>query len=121
MPDASSLSGFQAASVVKFALLHQRTRPSRARLLYTAFRRNIAARDQGGSRSGPVKFLIRNPETGGLLNIQGPIGFNPTGGCGPDECDQTMDQSREGALWTWQVDRPEQRRSLPGRRVGGES
>jgi len=55
----------------------------------------------------PVTFFYGIQQTGGLVNIQ-VRWINPDGMVARTS-DQPMDQSREGALWTWQVDRLEQR------------
>src|SRR5260370_12135061 len=64
----------------------------------------------------PVTFFYGIQQTGGLLNIQ-VRWINPDGVVARTS-DQPMDQSREGALWTWQVDRLEQR-DLPQAAVWG--
>ena len=106
MPTALQLSGFQAASVVKFAYFTNDA-PVAGTLLYTAFRRNMPPELKEFTVRNPVTFFYGIQQTGGLLNIQ--VRWINPDGVVVRTSDQPMDQSREGALWTWQVDRLEQR------------
>ncbi|HEY7654930.1 MAG TPA: hypothetical protein VIG07_19085 [Methylomirabilota bacterium] len=105
-PPALNLSGIEAASVVKFAYFTDEP-PVPGILLYTAFRRNMPPEVKEVTVRKPVTFFYGIQQTGGLLNIQ-VRWINPDGVVARTS-DQPMDQSREGALWTWQVDRLEQR------------
>jgi len=51
--------------------------------------------------------MTRAQQTGGLLNIQ--VRWINPDGVVTRTSDLPMDQSQEGALWTWQVDRLEKR------------
>jgi hypothetical protein len=103
---ALSLTGFEAASLVKFAYFTDDP-PAPGTLLFTAFRRNMPP----GVKEFPVRtsvtFFYGIQQTGGLLNIQ--VRWIDPDGTVARTSDQPMDQSREGALWTWQVDRLEAR------------
>jgi hypothetical protein len=111
-PPPLQLSGIEAASIVKFAYFTDEP-PAAGTLLYTAFRRNMPREMKEVSVRNPVTFFYGIQQTGGLLNIQ-VRWFNPDGALARTS-DQPMDQTREGALWTWQVDRLEQRDlSQPG-------
>jgi hypothetical protein len=105
-PTALHLSGFEAASVVKFAYFTDDA-PVAGTLLYTAFRRNMPPEIKEFTVRNPVTFFYGIQQTGGLVNIQ-VRWINPDGVVARTS-DQPMDQSRVGALWTWQVDRLEQR------------
>ena len=100
------LSGIEAASIVKFAYFTDEP-PAPGTLLYTAFRRNMPRELKEVRVRNPVTFFYGIQQTGGLLIIQ-VRWINPDGALARTS-DQPMDQSREGALWTWQVDRLEQR------------
>jgi hypothetical protein len=105
-PPPLQLSGIEAASIVKFAYFTDEP-PTPGTLLYTAFRRNMPRELKEVTVRNPVTFFYGIQQTGGLLNIQ-VRWVNPDGALARTS-DQPMDQSREGALWTWQVDRLEQR------------
>ena len=105
-PTALHLGGFEAASLVKFAYFTDEA-PPKGTLLYTAFRRNMPPELKEFTVRNPVTFFYGIQQTGGLVNIQ-VRWINPDGMVARTS-DQPMDQSREGALWTWQVDRLEQR------------
>ena len=105
-PTALHLGGFEAASLVKFAYFTDEA-PPKGTLLYTAFRRNMPPEIKEFTVRNPVTFFYGIQQTGGLVNIQ-VRWINPDGMVARTS-DQPMDQSREGALWTWQVDRLEQR------------
>jgi hypothetical protein len=101
---ALNLTGIEAASLVKFAYFTDQAPPP-GTLLYTAFRRNMPPGVKEFTVRTPVTFFYGIQQTGGLLNIQ-VRWINPDGVLARTR-DQPMDQSREGALWTWQVDRLE--------------
>src|SRR5512144_69361 len=105
-PPALHLSGIEAASLVKFAYFTEGA-PAPGTLLFTAFRRNMPSGVKEFTVRNPVTFFYGIQQTGGLLNIQ-VRWINPDGVVARTS-DQPMDQSREGARWTWQVDRLEQR------------
>jgi hypothetical protein len=105
-PPALQLSGIEAASLVKFAYFTNEA-PTPGTLLYTAFRRNMPPGVKEFTVRNPVTFFYGIQQTGGLLNIQ--VRWINPDGVVTRTSDQPMDQSREGALWTWQVDRLEQR------------
>jgi hypothetical protein len=105
-PAALSLSGFEAAGLVKFAYFTDEP-PAPGTLLYTAFRRNMPPGVKEFAVGTPVTFFYGIQQTGGLLNIE-VRWINPDGVVARTS-DQPMDQSHEGALWTWQVDRLEKR------------
>jgi hypothetical protein len=105
-PTALDLSGIEAASLVKFAYFTAEA-PASGTLLYTAFRRNMPPELKELTLGHPATFFYGIQQTGGLLSIQ-VRWINPDGGVARTS-DQPMDQSREGALWTWQVDRLEKR------------
>ena len=105
-PTARSLSGIEAASLVKFAYFTDEA-PVPGTLLYTAFRRNMPPGVKEFTVKNPVTFFYGIQQTGGLLDIQ-VRWINPDGAVARTS-DQPMDQSRQGALWTWQVDRLEKR------------
>ena len=69
LPTALQLSGFQAASVVKFAYFTNDA-PVAGTLLYTAFRRNMPPELKEFTVRTPVTFFYGIQQTGGLLNIQ---------------------------------------------------
>src|SRR5260370_6977644 len=69
MPTELQLSGFQAASVVKFAYFTNDA-PVAGTLLYTAFRRNMPPELKEFTVRKPVTFFYGIQQTGGLLNIQ---------------------------------------------------
>lgn len=109
-PPALNLSG--AASLVKFAYFTNDA-PEPGTLLYTAFRRNIPAGVKELTVRTTATLFYGIQQTGGLLNIQ-VRWINPEGVV-VRTSDLPMDQSRQGALWTWQVDRLEKRDLvLPG-------
>jgi hypothetical protein len=111
-PAARSLSGIEAASLVKFAYFTDEA-PEPGTLLYTAFRRNMPPGVKEFTVKSPVTFFYGIQQTGGLLNIQ-VRWINPDGAVARTS-DQPMDQSQTGALWTWQVDRLDKRDlTLPG-------
>src|SRR5262245_20055247 len=99
-PPALNLSG--AASLVKFASFTNDA-PEPGTLLYTAFRRNIPAGVKELTVRTTATSFYGIQQTGGLLNIQ-VRWINPEGVV-VRTSDLPMDQSRQGALWTWQVDR----------------
>ena len=101
-PTALNLSGIEAASLVKFAYFTNEP-PAPGTTLYTAFRRNMPPGVREFTVGAPVTFFYGIQQTGGLLNIQ-VRWIDPDGGL-TRTSDQPMDQSREGTLWTWQVDR----------------
>ncbi len=105
-PAARSLSGIEAASLVKFAYFTDEP-PAPGTLLYTAFRRNMPPGVKEFTVRNAVTFFYGIQQTGGLINIQ-VRWINPDGVVARTS-DQPMDQSQEGALWTWQVDRLEKR------------
>jgi hypothetical protein len=105
-PPPRQLSGIEAASIVKFAYFTDEP-PTPGTLLYTAFRRNMPRELKEVTVRNPVTFFYGIQQTGGMLAIQ-VRWINPDGALARTS-DQPMDQSREGALWTWQVDRLEQR------------
>ena len=105
-PAPLSLSGFEAAGLVKFAYFTD-VAPAPGTLLFTAFRRNMPPGVKEFRVRHAVTFLYGIQQTGGLLNIQ-VRWINPDGVVARTS-DQPMDQSQEGALWTWQVDRLEKR------------
>jgi hypothetical protein len=105
-PAARTLSGFEAAGLVKFAYFTHEA-PEPGTLLFTAFRRNMPPEIREVPVSTAVTFFYGIQQTGCLLDIQ-VRWINPDGAVARTS-DQPMDQSREGALWTWQVDRLEQR------------
>ena len=105
-PAARNLSGIEAASLVKFAYFTDQA-PTPGTLLYTAFRRNMPPGVKEFTVKNPVTFFYGIQQTGGLLNIR-VRWINPDGVVARTS-DQPMDQSQEGALWTWQVDRLEKR------------
>lgn len=105
-PAARNLSGIEAASLVKFAYFTDEA-PTPGTLLYTAFRRNMPPGVKEFTVKNPVTFFYGIQQTGGLLNIR-VRWINPDGVVARTS-DQPMDQSQEGALWTWQVDRLEKR------------
>jgi hypothetical protein len=109
---ALNLSGIEAASLVKFAYFTDEP-PEPGTLLYTAFRRNMPAGVKEFTVSSTATFFYGIQQTGGLLNIQ--VRWITPDGAVVRTSDLPMDQSREGALWTWQVDRLEKRDlTLPG-------
>jgi hypothetical protein len=105
-PTARSLSGIEAASLVKFAYFTDEA-PEPGTLLYTAFRRNMPPEVRELAVRNPITFFYGIQQTGSLLDIQ-VRWLNPDGTVARMS-DQPMDQSRAGALWTWQVDRLEKR------------
>jgi len=105
-PAARSLSGIEAASLVKFAYFTDEA-PEPGTLLFTAFRRNMPPEVRQFTVRNPVTFFYGIQQTGSLLDIQ-VRWINPDGAVARTS-DQPMDQSREGALWTWQVDHLEKR------------
>ncbi|HUM14651.1 MAG TPA: hypothetical protein VL086_03090 [Candidatus Nitrosotalea sp.] len=105
-PAARSLSGIEAASLVKFAYFTDAP-PEAGTLLYTAFRRNMPPDVKEFTVKTPVTFFYGIQQTGGLLNIQ--VRWVNPDGVVVRTSDQPMDQSQEGALWTWQVDGLEKR------------
>lgn len=105
-PAPRSLSGIEAASLVKFAYFTDEA-PAPGTLLYTAYRRNMPAGITELAVRNPVTFFYGIQQTGGLLNIQ--VRWINPDGVPVRTSDQPMDQSKEGALWTWQVDRLEKR------------
>src|SRR5260370_7270966 len=94
MPTELQLSGFQAASVVKFAYFTNDA-PVAGTLLYTAFRRNMPPELKEFTVRKPVTFFYGIQQTGGLLNIQ--VRWINPDGVVARTTDQPMDQSREGA------------------------
>jgi hypothetical protein len=76
-------------------------------LLFTAFRRNMPPGVTEFTVRNPVTFFYGIQQTGGLLNIQ--VRWINPDGVVTRTTDLPMDQSQEGALWTWQVDRLEKR------------
>lgn len=105
-PPALNLSGIEAASLVKFAYFTD-TAPVPGTLLFTAFRRNMPPGVKEFTVRNPVTFFYGIQQTGGLLNIQ--VRWINPDGVVTRTSDLPMDQSHEGALWTWQVDRLEKR------------
>lgn len=105
-PAARNLSGIEAASLVKFAYFTDAP-PERGTLLFTAFRRNMPPGIKEATVATPVTFFYGIQQTGGLLNIQ--VRWINPDGVVVRTSDQPMDQSQEGALWTWQVDGLEKR------------
>jgi hypothetical protein len=103
---ALTLSGIEAASLVKFAYFTD-TAPAPGILLFTAFRRNMPPEVKEVTVRNPVTFFYGIQQTGGLLNIQ--VRWISPDGVVTRTSDLPMDQSQEGALWTWQVDRLEKR------------
>jgi hypothetical protein len=111
-PPALNLSGIEAASLVKFAYFTSDA-PKPGTLLYTAFRRNMPAGVKEFTVRTTATFFYGIQQTGGLLNIQ--VRWINPDGVVVRTSNLPMDQSREGALWTWQVDRLEKRDLvLPG-------
>jgi hypothetical protein len=111
-PPALNLSGIEAASLVKFAYFTSDA-PAPGTLLYTAFRRNMPAGVKEFTVRTAATFFYGIQQTGGLLNIQ--VRWINPDGVVVRTSNLPMDQSREGALWTWQVDRLEKRDLvLPG-------
>ena len=108
---ALNLSRIEEAGLVKFAYFTPDA-PEPGTLLYTAFRRNMPAGVKEFTVKTTATFFYGIQQTGGLLNIQVRINL---GGVVVRASDLPMGQSREGALWTWQVDRLEKRDLvLPG-------
>ena len=105
-PPALDLSGIEAASLVKFAYFTDEP-PASGTLLYTAFRRNMPPGVKELTVGHAATFFYGIQQTGGLLKIQ-VRWINPDGAVARTS-DQPMDQSREGALWTWQVDHLDRR------------
>jgi hypothetical protein len=105
-PPVLQLSGIEAASLVKFAYFTDEP-PVPGTLLFTAFRRNMPPGIKEFTVGQAVTFFYGIQQTGGLLDIQ-VRWINPDGTVARTS-DQPMDQSREGALWTWQVDRLDRR------------
>jgi hypothetical protein len=105
-PPARSFSGIEAASLVKFAYFTDEP-PVPGTLLFTAFRRNMPPGVKEFTVGQPVTFFYGIQQTGGLVVIQ--VRWINPDGVVTRTSDQPMDQSREGALWTWQVDRLERR------------
>ena len=105
-PGARSLSGFEAAGLVKFAYFTDEA-PEPGTMLFTAFRRNMPPEVREASVRTAVTFFYGIQQTGRLLDIQ-VRWVNPDGAVARTST-QPMDQSRVGALWTWQVDRLENR------------
>jgi hypothetical protein len=105
-PPALQLSGIEAASLVKFAYFTDEP-PVPGILLFTAFRRNMPPEVKEVTVGQAATFFYGIQQTGGLLDIQ-VRWINPDGVVARTS-DQPMDQSREGALWTWQVDRLDRR------------
>jgi hypothetical protein len=100
-PAARSLSGIEAASLVKFAYFTDEPPPV-GTLLYTAFRRNMPPGVKEFTVRKAVTFFYGIQQTGGLLSIQ--VRWINPDGVVVRTSDQPMDQSKQGALWTWQVD-----------------
>jgi hypothetical protein len=105
-PTALTLTGFEAASLVKFAYFTNEP-PAPGTMLYTAFRRNMPPAVREFRVGTAATFFYGIQQRGGLLNIQ--VRWINPDGVPARTSDQPMDQSREGALWTWQVDRLEER------------
>ena len=105
-PPALNLSGIEAASLVKFAYFTDAP-PAPGTLLFTAFRRNMPPGVKEVTIRNPVTFFYGIQQTGGLLNIQ--VRWINPDSVVTRTSDLPMDQSQEGALWTWQVDRLEKR------------
>ena len=100
-PAARNLSGIEAASLVKFAYFTDEP-PAVGTLLYTAFRRNMPPGVKEFMVGKSVTFFYGIQQTGGLLAIQ--VRWINPDGVVVRTSDQPMDQSKIGALWTWQVD-----------------
>ncbi|HYB69103.1 MAG TPA: hypothetical protein VEH80_00450 [Candidatus Bathyarchaeia archaeon] len=100
-PAARNLSGIEAASLVKFAYFTDEP-PAVGTLLYTAFRRNMPPGVKEFTVGKSVTFFYGIQQTGGLLAIQ--VRWINPDGVVVRTSDQPMDQSKIGALWTWQVD-----------------
>ena len=105
-PPALQLSGIEAASLVKFAYFTDEP-PVPGILLFTAFRRNMPPEVKEFTVGQAATFFYGIQQTGGLLDIQ--VRWINPDGVAARTSDQPMDQSREGALWTWQVDRLDRR------------
>jgi len=100
-PAARNLSGIEAASLVKFAYFTDEP-PAVGTLLYTAFRRNMPPGVKEFTVGRSVTFFYGIQQTGGLIAIQ--VRWINPDGVVVRTSDQPMDQSKIGALWTWQVD-----------------
>lgn len=81
--------------------------PARGTVLYTAFRRNMPPGVKEFTVHSQVAFFYGIQQTGSLLSIQ-VRWINPDGAV-VRSSNQPMDQTQEGALWTWQVDSLDER------------
>ncbi len=95
------MSGIEAASLVKFAYFTDAP-PSPGTLLFTAFRRNMPPGVKEFPLDSRVTFFYGIQQVGRVLNVR-VRWLNPDGDV-IRSTDQPMDQTHEGALWTWQVD-----------------
>ena len=100
-PAPRKISGLQAASLVKFAYFTDAP-PVPGTLLYTAFRRNMPPGVKEFSVKSAVTFFYGIQQAGRVLDIQ--VRWITPDGAVVRTSRQAMDQTQEGALWTWQVD-----------------